>query len=176
MGLFYTKRGDKGFSHVGKIKISKIDCNIEALGQLDELNCLVGLIKSMQKDKNIKNILHQIQENLFIVQAIVAYKMLGEKRLPPQLGEKALRQVEELIDGIESKLKVEKKFIIPGANTVSAWLDYIRAKSRTAERAVLKTKIKNPFVNAYLNRLSSLFFALARQAAQKQKELSPRYK
>src|SRR3989339_379762 len=176
MGLFYTKKGDKGFSHVGKIKISKLDHHIEALGQLDELNCLIGVFKSEQKDKALKTTLHRVKENLFIIQAIVAYKMLREKRIPPQLEESTLRSIESVIDEIESKLKVERKFIIPGTNPTSAWLDYIRAKSRTTERALLRIKLKNPTANAYMNRLSSLFFALARQVGQKGRESSPRYK
>lgn len=176
MGLFYTKKGDKGFSHVGKIKINKLDDHIEALGQLDELNCLIGVFKSEQKNKTLRTILHQVQENLFIIQANVAYKMLKEKRVAPQIGEPVLKSIESVIDGIESKLEVERKFIIPGTNTTSAWLDYIRAKSRTTERALLRIKLKDPLANAYTNRLSSLFFALARQAGQKGKESSPIYK
>ena len=177
MGIFYTRKGDGGFSHIGKVKINKIDCNIEALGQLDELNCLIGILKSNNTKLELMKILHEVQESLFIIQAIVAYKMLSDKRVPPQIGDNKIKSIEALIDKIETSLKVEKKFVIPGTNKISAELDYIRAKSRTVERSILAVKIKNKLINSYLNRLSSLFFALARQEGQRNgKELSPRYK
>ena len=178
MGIFYTRKGDSGFSHIGKVKINKLDCNIEALGQLDELNCLIGILKSNNVRLKLRKILHEVQENLFIIQAIVAYKMLSEKRVPPQIGDDKIKSIETLIDEIEASLKVEKKFVIPGTNKISAELDYIRAKSRTVERSILAVKMKNKLVGSYLNRLSSLFFALARQAGQKpnKKEENPKYK
>ncbi|MEK7138959.1 MAG: ATP:cob(I)alamin adenosyltransferase, partial [Patescibacteria group bacterium] len=73
-----------------------------------------------------------------------------------------------------------KKFVIPGANETSAWLDLLRAKSRNVERVILKIvncKLKvDASIMAYMNRLSSLFFALARWEARNKKEQHPKYK
>ncbi len=187
MSIFYTGKGDKGISHVGKIKIKKTCLEVEALGYLDELNSLIGLIKSLpaqagQKiNRELTKILHEVQECLFIIQANVAYVMLNETRQPPVLAEKKVKEVEKMIDKYENKLNPAKKFVISGATPLSAWLDYLRAYSRKTERNVLKiSKINklNPEVLKYLNRLSSLFFAMARMAAKQsgKKEQHPRYR
>ena len=68
MGVFYTGKGDKGKSYVGKKSVSKTCLEIEALGQLDELNSMLGVLKSQRISRNLKKILHEIQENLFTIQ------------------------------------------------------------------------------------------------------------
>lgn len=184
MGLFYTGKGDKGQSIIGKKKIDKTCIEIEALGDLDELNSLIGLAKAGKLPIKTKNILHAVQENLFIIQANVASLMLKSKHKPPALSKTKIKDIENIIDECERKLKPERGFIISGTNEVSALLDYIRAVSRRAERSVLafnksykRYKI-SPEILAYLNRLSSLFFALARVEARKshKKEKNPSYK
>ncbi len=179
MGNFYTGKGDKGTSYVGKKSVSKTCLEIEALGQLDELNSMIGVLKSQKISGELKKILHQIQENLFIIQANVAYLMLGGRYSPPSMPMSKVTEVEKIIDRIENRLPPIKTFIISGANNISAWLDLLRAKSRNVERSVLKIKhIKrlNTDIRAYLNRLSSLFFALARWEAKNRKEKNPKYK
>ncbi len=206
MPLFYTKKGDKGYSHIGKQKIDKTCVEIEALGQLDELNSLLGLIKSLPAGQaghkisgDFKKILHDIQENLFVVQANVAAVMLNRKPRRQKVGVPTgasgykvpgfnpakLEEIEKIIDKFEKAIKPAKKFVIAGANPLSAWLDYARARSRNVERAVLKIlkdkKAKKEIgdeVSAYLNRLSSLLFAMARMAVKRAgiKERHPTYK
>jgi cob(I)alamin adenosyltransferase len=179
MGLFYTRTGDKGISHVGKKKIKKTNPFVEALGQLDELNSMTGVVKSMAIKKDLRRILHNVQESLFIVQANLAYLMLKEKREPPAMDPAKTRDIENIIDMIENDLKPVKKFVISGTTNISAWLDFLRAKSRNAERSVLRSDIKgniHPEIKVYLNRLSSLFFALARQVSKGKKEFNPTYK
>ena len=178
MGVFYTKKGDKGKSYIGERSVSKTCLEVEALGQLDELNSMVGVLKSSKISKNLKNILHEIQENLFIVQSHVANLMLDSKFKTPTFESFKIKESERIIDGIEHKLSPLRKFVISGTNQTSAWLDFLRAKSRNVERSVLKIrKIDNlhPEIKKYLNRLSSLFFALARWEARKKKEQHPRY-
>lgn len=180
MGNFYTKKGDDGKSRIGKKIIDKTCVEIEALGQLDELNSMIGVAKAGQKiSKNLKVILHKVQENLFIIQSHIANLMLGESFKVPIFENSKVGKMERLIDGIEQKLPPLKKFVIPGANPTSAWLDLLRAKSRNVEREVLKIKklkTKSPDITAYLNRLSSLFFALARWEARDKREKHPQYK
>lgn len=185
MPNFYTGKGDKGRSYVGKKSVSKTCLEVEALGQLDELNSMLGVLKSMPTQagrnvsKNLKKTIHEIQENLFTVQSHVANIMLNESFSVPEFKDIKVKEVEKVIDSIEQKLPPLKKFVISGSNQTSAWLDLMRAKSRNVERSVLKIKkIKNldPNIRAYLNRLSSLFFALARREAGEQKENNPTYK
>ena len=189
MGIFYTKKGDKGQSYIGKKIINKTRLEIEALGQLDELNSMIGVLKSDKVSDSLKKILHQIQEDLFIIQAQVASLMLSANREsqvtknkfhPPEFRSLKTRGIEKIIDNIEKKLPPLKKFVIPGANETSAWLDLLRAKSRNVERVILKIvncKLKvDASIMAYMNRLSSLFFALARWEARNKKEQHPKYK
>lgn len=201
MGVFYTGKGDKGKSYVGKKSVSKTCLEIEALGQLDELNSTIGVLKSQKISKNLKKILHEIQENLFIIQSHVANIMLSDpvrgptrlkgvvgsrlRRLTsngikvPEFKNAKVKEIETVIDGIEGRLKPLRKFVISGTNQTSSWLDLLRAKSRNAERSVLKIKHiqqLNPDIKSYLNRLSSLFFALGRLEAGDKKEANPAYK
>lgn len=179
MGVFYTGKGDKGTSYVGKKSVSKTCLEIEALGQLDELNSMLGVLKSRKISKNLKKVLHEVQENLFIIQSHVANIMLDQKFKVPEFKNIKIKEIEKIIDDIEKELPPLKKFIISGANPTSAWLDLLRAKSRNVERSVLKIKHINRLnsdIKAYLNRLSSLFFALARYEAKGNKEKNPQYK
>lgn len=199
MGIFYTGKGDKGKSYVGKRSVLKTCLEVEALGQLDELNSMLGVLKSLPTEasakagrkisKNLKKILHEVQENLFIIQSHVANIMLNESFKVPEFSAKGgsasgeknskIKELEKIIDDIERKIPPLKKFVISGANQTSAWLDLLRAKSRNVERSVLKIKRINRLnsdIKAYLNRLSSLFFALARHEAKNLKERHPRYK
>lgn len=179
MPNFYTGKGDKGRSYVGKKSVSKTCLEVEALGQLDELNSMLGVLKSQKIKQNLKKVLHEIQENLFIIQSHVAAIMLDSKFKVPKFQVHKVREIEKIIDDIEHKLPPLKKFVISGANSTSAWLDLMRAKSRNVERSVLKIKKIERLsqdVKTYLNRLSSLFFALARYEARSQKENNPAYK
>lgn len=184
MPLFYTRKGDKGVSHIGKTKISKTCLEVEALGELDELNSMIGVLKSLPPQNGqkvsptLKKVLHEVQESLFIVQAHVAEIMLNTGFKIPDFKNSKVKEMEKLIDSIEKKLKPVRGFIISGSNFISAWLDFLRAKSRKVERDVLKIKKVNKLdqnIKNYLNRLSSLFFALARLEA-KSKERHPSYK
>jgi len=179
MGVFYTGKGDKGKSYVGKKSVSKTCLEVEALGQLDEFNSMLGVLKSGKISKNLKDTLHYVQENLFTIQSHVANIMLGETFKVPEFKDVKVKEVEKIIDEIEKKLPPLKKFVISGINQTSAWLDMLRAKSRNVERSVLRIeKIDklSPEIRQYLNRLSSLFFALARREAGNKKENNPSYK
>lgn len=179
--IFYTKKGDKGFSEIANKKIKKTSLIIKTLGGLDELNSYIGVARNQIKSKNIKKILKEIQEDLFIIQANLAYFMY-KKFSPPEFKKHKIKRIEKIIDSIEKRIEVQKKFIIPGSNKDSAYLDYLRAKTRTTEIAIfeLKEKYKDlkEEILAYINRLSSLFYALAREQAyiKKIKEDSPKYK
>lgn len=187
MGLFYTGKGDKGKSFVGKKKIDKTSIEIEALGDLDELNSLLGIVRSSVSNKIFKKIILDVQENLFIIQANVA-GVFYPKFKPPEFKSLKIKELEKIIDNFERKIKPAKKFIIPGASEESAWLDYARAVSRRVERSVLKIAVRrkpyairwtfDPNILAYLNRLSSLFFAMARMAVKRSSkaERYPQYR
>jgi cob(I)alamin adenosyltransferase len=176
--IFYTKKGDKGKSYIKNNFVSKDHVVLEALGELDELNSLIGVVKNYVKEYKKK--LQEVQENLFIVQAQLAW-LLYSKFEKPKLSKEKIEKLEKEIDEIEKKIKPERKFIIPGKEVKSAWLHYLRAVCRRAERKLVslskKYKIEKETL-AYINRLSSYFYALARLIVYKKglKEDHPKYK
>jgi len=180
MPIFYTGKGDKGASFVGKKKIPKTAYEINALGALDELNSMIGVVKNKKLIENFGKILHQVQEDLFIIQSNVAAFMFENDYVPPKFEQQKVKWLEGLIDEYEQKVEPARKFVIPGATESSAWFDVIRAMARRAERKVAINSEKHPIspeVLAYMNRLSSLFFAMARMEAKSsgESEIHPQY-
>lgn len=195
MATYYTRKGDKGTSSVYRKSIPKNNPLFNALGAVDELNSLIGVVKNQGVSKSVKLILESIQEDLFIIQAEIANVEWGqEARIKNQesfikMTPEKIDGLEKIIDDIEKKIKPEKKFIIPGTNKNSAWLDYARTVCRRAEREIvnleawnIKHETKkmglNPEIIKYVNRLSSVFYALARFEGQKtgRKEGHPKYR
>lgn len=175
--MLYTKSGDKGQTNIFAMprgrqgcpkKNSKSSPKIESLGALDELNSLLGLCK-VKSGKTISKILEETQNDLFIIQGEVAGcgKTIKQERV---------KEIEKIIDSIEKKLPKIKNFIIVGGTELSALLDYARAVARRAERraVAIKKEISSDSLR-YLNRLSSLLFAMARLANKGIKEKSPNY-
>lgn len=164
MALF-TGKGDGGTTKLfgcDQQRISKSSEVPEALGALDELNAFLGLVKTRTEDARIKNALHGAQEKLFIIQAELAG---AEKHLAID----AVAGVEQIINDIEKEIPPVTGFSIAGGTEASALLDVARTLARRAERrlvAVAEAGIRNipDITRAYMNRLSSLLFALARLA------------
>lgn len=172
--MFYTRKGDKGLTSLFLCKksaswrISKNSPRIEALGALDELNSLLGVCK-IKSRKEIKKILEIIQNDLFIIQGEIA----GVKKT---LDKSRIKKIEKIIDGIEKKLPKITSFTVAGGTELSSLLDYSRAVARRAERRCVAVKQNiSPTSFIYLNRLSSLLFALARYANRGKKEKHPKY-
>lgn len=179
MGFFYTGKGDTGASYIGKKKYSKDSLLVEALGDLDELNSLLGVVKTQIHKRNLVKKLEGVQENLFIIQARIAWLMYP-KFPSPQMTEDKIKAMEQEIDSIEKKIKPERGFVISGSDGVASWLDMLRAVSRRVERRVVKLHRARTLpkeIITYLNRLSSYLYALARAeiAVKKIKESHPKY-
>ena len=176
--MLYTRKGDGGTSGSfgTKERRAKTDPLFEALGSLDEANSLLGICKSkVRKVHKVYKILEQIQQDLFIIQAEVA----GADK---HITEEKVKWLEEKVDAIEKTLPPITTFFVSGATEAGAWLDYARAVARRTEREVLRSLGEvGPHLpdntRAYLNRLSSLLYALARQENQRRgkMEQSPKY-
>jgi cob(I)alamin adenosyltransferase len=175
--MLYTKNGDDGKTKIFGCdqKLSKSSIIADALGTLDEVNSFLGIIKSKVEGEERKNI-HQIQENLFIIQAEVAG---ADKRIT----EDKILEIENIIDVIEKELPPIKTFFISGASELSAMFDFARTLARRTERRVVAVNDEglvkiSPNTLSYLNRLSSLLYALARHMAHKSgiNESAPSYK
>lgn len=164
--MLYTGKGDTGTTKVfgcDQQRISKSSELPEALGSLDELNAFLGFVKMRAAgDPRIAPVLYETQQTLFIVQAEVAG---ADKKVK----EGTVKAVEDIVNGIEKEIPPVTGFCVAGGTELSALLDVARTLSRRAERrttAVREAGLRelSPETVAYMNRLSSLLFALARLA------------
>lgn len=162
----YTRTGDKGTTSLfGGKRISKADPQVEAYGAVDELTSLIGLISSKLKAKSEKLFLLQIQKDLYQIMAFLA----GSKVIVNYLGQRA-KDFEDKIDDLDKKLPKLTRFILPGGSELSAWFHILRTTCRRAERSAVRffsrkettQQFSNMVILKYLNRLSDLFFTLAR--------------
>ncbi|MEI6238735.1 MAG: cob(I)yrinic acid a,c-diamide adenosyltransferase [bacterium] len=176
--MLYTGKGDKGTTKTFGCNqsISKSSAVTEALGSLDEINSFLGIIKTKVENVKYKKIVHEAQESLFIVQAEVA-------GFPKPLSKGKVGELEKIIADAEKELPKIKTFFISGGTEVAAFFDFARTIARRAERRVVavaeegKVAVSDSTL-AYLNRLSSLLYALARLSNHEAgvKEDAPDYK
>jgi cob(I)alamin adenosyltransferase len=150
----YTGGGDKGQTSLGDgSRVSKLDPRVAAMGDVDELNSLVGLAGGLDR----------IQNELFDLGADLSVPFAaGDGRL--RITEVAVSRLEQEIDETNESLPDLKSFVLPGGCDRAARLFLARAVCRRAERAVLAVPDANPLAAIYLNRLSDLLFVLARAA------------
>lgn len=168
--MLYTGKGDDGTTGTFGCsqRFSKSSVITEALGTLDEINSYLGIIKTSTALPIEKvPVMLDIQNTLFIIQAEVAG---AQKHVPPE----AIDAIESLIDDIGAKLPPIKTFFISGGTELAARFDFARTIARRAERRVVAVHDEgiasiHPNTLIYLNRLSSLLYALAREANQEAK-------
>jgi len=165
----YTKGGDKGeTSLLGGTRVPKYHDRIEAYGTLDELNSYVGLIRDQQIDNHYKDILFDIQNNLFVAESHLAADNEESAKNLPKLTSKSILLLESEIDEMNEKIPPLTSFILPGGHTIVSYCHIARTICRRSERLVIKLgnqyKI-DPIIMQYLNRLSDYFFVLARKIA-----------
>ncbi len=172
MTKIYTKTGDKGETGLfGGDRVSKDSTRIEAYGSVDELNSFIGLTIAEVKDEDIKKLLLKIQNELFVVGSNLATPDINKdkKNIIPKISEDFFKEAENAIDHFEGKLEPLKHFILPGGSKSSALLNVCRTVCRRAERRVVAlnntVKIDEKII-IFLNRLSDLFFVLARYENQ----------
>ena len=184
--MLYTRKGDQGTTKIinSPLRILKSSPVIEALGAVDELNSYLGLCKVKSSDLVVKikeesfrlaDIAQEVQENLFIVQAELA----GADK---QMTKQKVDRLEYLTDGIEQSLPAISSFFVAGGTELSALFDVARAIARRAERRLVAALAENQVeISAealrYLNRLSSLFYAIVRAVNHQSKitEQKPTY-
>lgn len=181
--VFFTRKGDGGSSKVGKKLICKDNELFDVLGQLDSLNSWLGFAR-VEALKNTKTRklgvpILALQEILFIAQAETASIGFG---LPvsQRVTAKHVGFLEGIIRLADQKLPKITKFIVPGGSELAVRLDIARTETRSLERSVVrhqKVAKFSPDFLAFMNRLSSVLFALARLANRElgKKEQHPSY-
>ncbi|MGE5042213.1 MAG: cob(I)yrinic acid a,c-diamide adenosyltransferase [Candidatus Levyibacteriota bacterium] len=174
----YTKTGDKGKTSLftGK-RVFKDDPRIEAYGALDELNSVIGVILSSTTKTDKESI--YITQTLLGVQVVIfpiCSYLAGLKDVLKDIQlEEKIKKMEKDIDYMTDKMPTLNNFILPGGGVVGSHLHLARTVTRRAERHMVKLGRKqslDPLVIKYINRLSDLFFTLARYAnnIEKKKE------
>ena len=165
----YTKTGDRGETKLfDGTTVSKDEPRVNAYGDVDELNSVVGCAAIHSKDKTIIGPLIEIQQQLFSLGAELADPKSDQRvSNKPPLGKNWVEELEVQIDELSGELPPLDAFILPGGCPCAGWLHLARTVCRRAERNVVKAASKepvNPLVVVYLNRLSDFFFVLARVA------------
>ena len=164
----YTKGGDKGETGLfGGERVSKDSPRIEAYGTVDELNSFIGLALIEAKDNEVKKLLEKIQNILFILGSDLSApdNEKNKSHNIPRISKINYEEIEKEIDKFDATLDELRNFILPGGCKSAALLHICRTICRRAERKVVAL---NNIVNLnsdiviLLNRLSDLFFVLAR--------------
>lgn len=163
----YTKVGDQGeTAFLGCGMLQKNDPHIDAVGSLDELNSTIGVSLCFIQDEGLRQLLQKIQHDLFTVGADLAGNKIKKDALP-QITEKHVLELEQTIDQVDGKLTLPAKFVLPGGTVSSSFLHLCRSTTRRVERIVVGLKNEQGFnqeILKYLNRLSDLFYILARHS------------
>lgn len=162
----YTRTGDEGETSLfGGSRVRKNALRIESFGTIDELNCVLGVCRSLNPGKKQGEILEQIQRDLFTLGAELATPPNRMKSSSPRITGHDVTRLERHIDTLETGLKPLRKFILPGGSPLGANLHLARTVCRRAERRVVELSGKERIGTiplTYLNRLSDLLFVLAR--------------
>lgn len=163
----YTKTGDKGeTSLIGGTRVPKYSDRIEAYGTVDELNSYIGLIRDLCESDDLKVLLLNIQNCLFVLESSLATDPSVElTRKLPEIAESDIELLEKEIDRMNETLPDLTNFVLPGGDVVSSHCHIARTICRRAERITIKLSSVYPLESLdikYLNRLSDYLFVLAR--------------
>lgn len=167
----YTKTGDDGDTGLfGGGRVPKDHPRVSAYGEIDELNAVIGVARSVDVMPRIDEVLAPVQRDLFSLGALLAtpdLEKMREQLTKARISDARIAQLEQAIDDGESELEPLKAFILPGGTPKAAALHVARTVCRRAERAVIHLQRDTAvpqIVIIYLNRLSDLLFVLARVA------------
>jgi len=167
----YTRTGDQGDTGLfGGGRVPKSHLRVSAYGEVDELNSVLGVVRSTPPTAWQDELLESIQRDLFAMGGQLASpnpssvaKALTKAELPAE----RVAEFEQVIDRADGELQPLRAFILPAGTPKAASLHHARTVCRRAERAVvalaLEAEVPGLFL-IYLNRLSDLLFTLARLA------------
>ena len=156
----YTRTGDSGTTGLADgSRVAKDAPRIEAIGSVDELNSVIGLLLAEDLPAEIRACLNGVQHDLF--------DLGGELSVPGHtiMSEAHSKRLEDALDAFNAKVPALKEFIRPGGSRAAGFAHVARTVCRRAERTLVALsttdKLAPPMLQ-YLNRLSDLLFVLAR--------------
>lgn len=168
LNRIYTRTGDDGTTGlVDGSRLPKDDARMVAIGEVDELNSLIGLAIAAMAGRDEAGLLRTIQNDLFDLGADLATPGADFTPSPMilRIVPGQIARLEAAIDAYNEPIPPLTSFILPGGSEASARIHVARAAARRAERAAISASgvaAINPAAVAYLNRLSDLLFVLAR--------------
>jgi cob(I)alamin adenosyltransferase len=175
----YTRTGDRGeTSLVGGQRVPKDSPRIVAYGTIDELNAIVGIVRTFNEERLaegehhrwLDEVLRKIQNELFDLGSELATPSGAEYEGMFKVGEAQVTALERLMDECQKELAPLKSFTLPGGGRIGAYLHQARTVCRRAEREVLQLSRAEPLSEwplRYVNRLSDAFFVLSRWVAKR---------
>lgn len=176
----YTRGGDKGTTGIhGGERVPKNHIRIEANGTLDELNSMIGVVRSFMSEEDERQlVLFKIQKEMMVIMSHVATPSAIREKNPNILDEDIVEWSEKEIDNIVSQLVENSYFILPGGNQISAHLHLARTIARRAERQLWTLHDEDELPNSilqFINRLSDLLFVMARFEMQQEGAIEERW-
>ncbi|MCB1957851.1 MAG: cob(I)yrinic acid a,c-diamide adenosyltransferase [Rhodocyclaceae bacterium] len=160
LSKIYTRTGDAGTTGLGNgDRVSKDSLRIHTLGEVDELNAIIGILLAETVPEDIRSLLTGVQHDLF--------DLGGEVCIPGMelITAAHVTRLEEALDRLNEPLEMLKDFILPGGTRAAALAHHARTVCRRAERtmvALAQEEAVNEAPRQYLNRLSDLLFVLGR--------------
>jgi cob(I)alamin adenosyltransferase len=174
----YTRTGDRGETAlVGGKRVAKDSLRVEAYGAIDEVNSIIGLARAFNADRldegeayrYLDQVLAKIQDELFDLGSELATPENAAYAGMYRVGAAEVKRIEETIDHCQKDLAPLPSFILPGGGKIGAFLHQCRTVCRRAEREILRLSRAEDLSEwplKYVNRLSDLFFVLARWVAK----------
>lgn len=167
----YTRTGDKGTTKlVGGSEVGKDHPRVEAYGTVDELNAVLGMVRTHDLPQRLDEQLAHVQDDLFNVGTDLATPRADRWEGMHEVGDDEVERLEAWIDGLNDELEPLKEFILPGGGPAGATLHLARTVCRRAERRVVDLHghdpEQGPGTLRYLNRLSDYLFVASRWVAQ----------
>ena len=159
-------KGDKGFTDLlFKKRISKDSLDMRAIGNLDELNGHLGLIRSKVRAIKDKTILEKIQRGVSSIASEIAVGEKHKKKFGLLVRKNDADWIKGELKQLEKRIAPGDHFYLPGGNELAAFINIARAVARRTERSVVglfhEGKIKNDNVLSYLNCISDVLFIMA---------------
>ncbi|MGH7988403.1 MAG: cob(I)yrinic acid a,c-diamide adenosyltransferase [Candidatus Binataceae bacterium] len=183
LNRIYTRTGDKGLTAlVGGARVPKESARLEAYGTVDELNSIVGIVRTFLPDyrdgfgadfKWYSESLRRIQNELFDVGSELATPAGAEYDGMHRMGDGEIKLLEEEMDRMEDELQPLKSFTLPGGGVLNAFLHQARTVCRRAERVcwrLVRDEPVNPDLIIYVNRLSDHLFVQSRWVSKRLNE------
>lgn len=161
----YTRSGDGGQTRLlGDHVVNKDDMQVKSYGALDELQSQLGLARAVNKENEVRSIIHSIQKDLFVAGSELASTSEFYRALKAHVTPQHVKQLEFWIDQMTEQYGMPHGFVTPGASFDSAALHVARSVCRRLERLTVnlnRTLGAYDVLIIYFNRLSDLLFMLA---------------